>query len=83
MTSLYAGICLLDVPHALDRVFDYTVPDTLRDVVSVGSFVSVPFGRSNRVQSGIVLSLSDVTEAKGLKAIRAVARGGADPPARR
>ena len=73
MTSLYAGICLLDVPHALDRVFDYTVPDTLRDAVSVGSFVSVPFGRSNRVQSGIVLSLSDVTEAKGLKAIRAVA----------
>ena len=73
MTTLYAGVCLLDVPHALDRVFDYAVPDELRENISVGSFVSVPFGRSNKVHNGVVLSLSDTTTAKKLKSIRAVA----------
>ncbi|MBO5269845.1 MAG: hypothetical protein J6B77_03600, partial [Clostridia bacterium] len=72
MAEKYVGVCLLDAPHALDRVFDYRVPDALSETVAEGSFVTVPFGRGNLTKNGIILYVSDRTEAKRVKEIRAV-----------
>ena len=72
MAEKYVGVCLMDAPHALDRVFDYRVPDALSETVAEGSFVTVPFGRGNLTKNGIVLYVSDRTEAKRVKEIRAV-----------
>ena len=43
----------------LDKTFQYLIPDALADKVSVGSFVTVPFGNGGRTLDGFVLSISD------------------------
>ena len=48
MSSSFAGVYLLDAPFAIDRVYDYAIPRSLCDEVHRGSFVTVPFGKSNR-----------------------------------
>ncbi|WP_156162305.1 hypothetical protein [Demequina iriomotensis] len=51
-----------DLPH-LDRPFDYAVPDTLRDVVRVGSRVRVRF--SGRLLDGVVIGLGEGSGFEG------------------
>ncbi len=60
--SAYAGIHLLDTPYSIDSVFDYYIPPELRDGISVGDFVTVPFGVSNRKRIGLVVSLKETPE---------------------
>ncbi|MBE6535962.1 MAG: primosomal protein N' [Ruminococcaceae bacterium] len=60
--SAYAGIHLLDTPYSIDNVFDYYIPPELRDGISVGDFVTVPFGVSNRKRIGLVVSLKETPE---------------------
>ncbi len=57
---------------ALDKTFDYLMPEELRGDIAVGSQVKVPFGRSERL--GFVLRLSDHSEypAHRLKSIIAL-----------
>ena len=45
------------VDLALDKEFDYLIPEHLADRIKVGTMVSVPFGRSRR--EGYVLSLAE------------------------
>ncbi|MEI6219380.1 MAG: primosomal protein N', partial [bacterium] len=60
---------VLDV--ALDREFDYLVPDTLAAQVSLGSNVFVPFGRSKRL--GYVVGFATSSQRTDLKPLLAVA----------
>jgi len=55
---------------ALDREFDYLIPDAVRDTVTVGSRVVVPFGRSRT--TGYVVGLADRSEHENLKSILSV-----------
>ena len=56
--SLYAQV-IVDVSHArLDRIFEYRVPDTLRDDIQIGHRVLLPFGAGNRKTEGFVIGLS-------------------------
>lgn len=48
------GVRLLDIPHHLDSVYTYYVPDSEERRVMRGDFVLVPFGAGNRKQSAIV-----------------------------
>lgn len=58
--KLYAQV-IVDVSHArLDRIFEYQVPETLRNCVNVGHRVMVPFGQGNRQTEGFVLGLSSL-----------------------
>lgn len=56
---------------ALDREFDYLLPESLRDQVFLGSKVMVPFGKSTRI--GYVVGLADKSARTDLKAIVSVA----------
>lgn len=59
MENLYAEI-IIDISHeALDRVFGYKVPFSLREHIRVGQQVVVPFGRGNKERKGFVVGLSD------------------------
>jgi primosomal protein N' (replication factor Y) len=55
---------------ALDREFDYLVPDDVRATVAVGSRVEVPFGR--RRTTGYVVGFSDQSDRPNLKSILSV-----------
>ena len=55
---------------ALDREFDYLVPDDVRETVAVGSRVEVPFGR--RRTTGYVVGFADRSDRADLKNILSV-----------
>ncbi|MDD3183747.1 MAG: primosomal protein N' [Anaerostipes sp.] len=57
MEAMYADI-IINISHeALDRVFQYRVPLSLREKINVGQQVIVPFGRGNKQQKGFVVKL--------------------------
>jgi primosomal protein N' (replication factor Y) len=60
-------IARIVVDLALDREFDYLVPDEMVDVLKIGSRVAVPFGR--RVTHGFIVDFVDSSPHPGLKSI--------------
>ena len=61
------------VDVALDREFDYFVPEALGGRVRIGSVVGVPFGR--RHARGFVTGMAGHSDFPDLKAIASVADG--------
>ncbi len=49
----------------LDRLFDYAIPDTIRDSIRVGVRVKVPFGRGKSLYDGFVIALEQTSEFEG------------------
>ena len=72
MTQSFAGVYLLDAPYAIDRVYDYAIPRPLEDEVHRGSFVTVPFGKSNHRRLALVTELKDHCEHKRVKPLLSV-----------
>ena len=58
----YANI-IVNISHEnLDRTFQYIIPSPLQSVVEIGSYVRIPFGKSNKLIEGYVLDLTDTAE---------------------
>ena len=55
----YADIIIDISVDKLDKTFQYRIPDNLKDMVSAGLKVNVPFGRGTRKITGYVVSISD------------------------
>lgn len=65
-----AKIAVSAATYAIDRPYDYLVPDELEPTLLPGMRVAVPFGAGNRVSDGIVLSFAnDPSERENLKYI--------------
>ena len=58
----YCGVHILDNPFSIDGVFHYFIPPYMADAVVRGAFVTVPFGRGNRKQLAVVVSVGDASE---------------------
>ena len=56
MERTVAKIAVSKAVYAIDRPYDYLVPEELEDTVCVGKRVLVPFGNGNRGAEGIVLT---------------------------
>ncbi|MEA5142180.1 MAG: primosomal protein N' [Oscillibacter sp.] len=69
MTQL-AKIAVAAATYAIDKPYDYLVPETMES--SVGSRVTVPFGRGNRHTEGVILSLSHAYPQRSVKSILAL-----------
>ena len=55
----YASI-IVDISHeAIDRVFEYEIPEPIADLISVGTLVEFPFGNSNKVRTGYVIDIHE------------------------
>lgn len=65
-----AKIAVSAATYAIDKPYDYVVPDS--QPVGVGFRVLVPFGRGNRVCEGMILSVRQGIPDKPLKAVRQV-----------
>ncbi|MFD1775139.1 primosomal protein N' [Paenibacillus rhizophilus] len=64
---------IVDVPvRSTDRTFDYSIPESFKVWIEVGSRVAVPFG--HRTVQGFVVSLEygDIRAIKGIKPIQEV-----------
>ena len=54
---LKAQIAVSNASFAFDKPFSYLIPKTLVSAIMPGTRVVVPFGRSNRKRSGLVLKI--------------------------
>ncbi len=52
---MFASVALASLQVAIDRPYDYRIPDSLQDGVVPGTRVFVPFGSGNRVTEAFVL----------------------------
>lgn len=69
---IIARLAVSAATFAIDKPYDYIVPESLAHKVTVGVRVSMPFGRGNRRSEGVVLSVLKSSERKQLKCIEAV-----------
>ena len=58
----YADVIIDLSVKNVDRVFQYRIPDHLRDLVKPGVQVNIPFGKGNTERKGIVVGLSKETD---------------------
>lgn len=58
----YANI-IVDISHEkLDRIFQYLIPEDLKESLQPGAFVEIPFGRGDRLIKGYVMEISERAE---------------------
>ena len=57
-----AEVYILDLPYSADIGYSYRIDPSMRDKIKVGSFVCVPFGRSNKLSAGLVGRLYQNTD---------------------
>ena len=67
---IVAKLAVQAATYAIDKAYDYLLPDKLSG--RVGCRVLVPFGRGNRLSEGVILSLHQEVPAKPLKAVRSL-----------
>jgi primosomal protein N' (replication factor Y) len=60
--ALYANI-IIDISHEkLDRTFQYRIPPEMREQISPGVLVEIPFGKGNRIIKGYVVEVTEKPE---------------------
>lgn len=77
MSARYADI-IVDISHeAIDRSFQYKVPEILQGSIRIGSLVNIPFGNSNRMRTGYVVGFSSqpLFDVERIKEIDSVQEG--------
>ncbi|MBQ8268744.1 MAG: primosomal protein N' [Clostridia bacterium] len=62
---MFARVYILDAPYAIDRPFDYLIPEALSGRVHRGSLVTVPFGAQNKLRRAACSEL--LCESKNIK----------------
>ena len=70
--ALAAKIAVAAATYVIDQPYSYLVPEGSEDLILPGMRVSVPFSRSNRITTGIVLQVYDEPEPEKLKTVSAV-----------
>ena len=59
MSQKYADI-IINISHeAIDRTFQYIIPEKLEGQIHIGMSVAIPFGAGNHLRKGYVIGLSD------------------------
>lgn len=59
MLQKYADI-IIDISHeAIDKSFQYKIPEALEDSIEIGMQVVVPFGNGNRTRKGYVINITE------------------------
>lgn len=78
MSPKYADI-IINISHeAIDRTFQYIIPESLEGQIRIGMSVSIPFGAGNHLRKGYVTGLSNEPkiEVGKLKEIAAISEKG-------
>ena len=71
MCGAYINVHIIDVPYHADGEYTYYVSSEKRELISVGSAVSVPFGNSDRQKLAIVVNC-DVVEPQNSSKIKEI-----------
>ena len=71
-TVQIAKVAVSAATFAIDKPYDYLIPDVLADKALVGTRVTVPFGRGNRSTEGMILARGAGPKVPRLKALETV-----------
>ena len=53
---MIARVVLADIPYAIDRPYDYLVPEQLEETIRPGCRVTVPFSSKDMITDGFVIA---------------------------
>lgn len=67
--EIVCAVAIDAATFAIDKLYEYRVPNDLRDDVQIGCRVLVPFGRGNQQREGIVVQFCDGGALENLKNI--------------
>lgn len=67
-----ARIAVAVATYAIDKLYDYQIPENLITRAKTGVRVTVPFGSGNRVSEGIILDLAETSQVTVLKSVATV-----------
>ena len=73
MNFTVATVAVDNTFFSFDTDYSYIVPDDLRENAQIGARVRVPFGKSNKLRDGIIVSLNQADNCDKLKPIDSVA----------
>ena len=59
---MFAEVIINNNAKALNKVFDYEIPEEFLDKVHIGSRVFVPFGRSKKLEDGFVINIKEKSD---------------------
>lgn len=60
--ELFARVIVDISADAVDKYFEYRIPEALRDTVGMGTCVRIPFGSGNTERSGYVVGITDTPD---------------------
>ena len=66
---MFARIAVSAANYAIDKPYDYLVPEQYQSSILPGMRVFVPFGKGNRVSEGVVLSVAETSDYPDCKEI--------------
>ena len=72
MENRVARVAVSAAAFHIDKLYDYVVPQAMRDAAAPGMRVSVPFSKGNRHVEGIIMELTDSSDYLKLKSIDAL-----------
>ena len=59
---MIAEIIINSNARALNKIFDYLVPNSMEETIKVGARVFVPFGKGSKLEDGFVINLKEESE---------------------
>lgn len=59
---MFAEIIINSNAKVLNRIFDYIVPDDMKNIIKIGSRVLVPFGNGTKIEDGFVINLKNESD---------------------
>ena len=69
---MFAEIIINSNAKALNRIFDYMVPEEMINNIRIGARVFVPFGNGKKIEDGFVINLKDNSEFANKEIIKIV-----------
>ncbi|MBQ6267457.1 MAG: primosomal protein N' [Clostridia bacterium] len=68
----YAKVAVADTAFCFDQAFDYQIPPAMIETAVPGVRVTVPFGAGNARRMGMILAVTETTDAKRVKKLTSV-----------
>ena len=59
---MIAEVIINRAAKKLNRIFDYKIPDKLKDLIFIGSKVLVPFGNGGKLEEAYVVKIKQVSD---------------------
>lgn len=69
MSNFVAKIAIDGAVYHIDKLYSYSVPDSLKNIALEGARVTIPFGKGNRKRQGLIVEIENNTANQELKSI--------------